>query len=196
MLPDFPEEKLRLQELVIKRMEAVTARRMHVFGSAPASILFEGIRYRLVRDDGSVDCNDLRSVEASITVDFDEAESLSIPELCAKADQAALSIADQQMKLVIESLDQAIEQSGNVLNHKGVTPDAFLEMLDRIEFSFDEMGNPHLPSLMSGPSVAPKIEAMLREIENSPTLTKRYDSIIDQQRERWRVRESNRKLVG
>ena len=61
---------------------------------------------------------------------------------------------------------------------------------------FDEAGNPQGVAFVVNPKVMPSIADALSQALADPDNERRYKAIINRKREEFRVRESNRKLVG
>jgi len=94
-------------------------------------------------------------------------------------------------KLVIDTMIEATEKTGNTLKHKGkLTPDDILEMYKMASISFDENGN-HRFVLMGGDECKEAIE----EFNTNPEYIQKYNEIIEKKRQEWNDSENNRKLV-
>ena len=76
-----------------------------------------------------------------------------------------------------------------------MTADMILEMLDRMELSFDDEGNWQPPRIIHGPALAATAAEVQKQLGVDRTLRARQDAIVNRQREEWRVREARRKLV-
>lgn len=200
MLPDYPREKSLIEEKIVrKRMRAMRDRSLGFFGEATAIEYFEGRQQLMIREDGSNDASEFQTVEDGWTLNLDEAENLTIQQLLEQVDKIATSLGDQQVKQILKTVDESVERVGNVVKH-GKTEegylDGFFRSLATIHIDFNPDGTPRLPTILAGTEATQKLGKVGKIIEEDPALQEKYDQIIAKQRERWRVRESNRKLVG
>ena len=75
-------------------------------------------------------------------------------------------MAEQQVKMMFRSVSAACDQSGNVVNAgKRPLADAFVEMLEKIEFGVDRNGEVSMPSLYVPPDTG---DRMIGELEDQP----------------------------
>lgn len=194
MLPDFPSVKGQLLKLLMKRVRART-RSLSMPGRT--HILHEGDGARIVRPDGSVQVTDLKKLEETIVVKFDEIRAMSLEDIVAKVDAMAESMSRQQFEIAFAEIERAVSEVGNVVKGRGgFTAEGFLDMLSKIWMDFDEAGNPRLPSLYMNPVHENAVNAEKARIEAEPELRKRFEEIIAHKREEWRDREAGRVLVG
>ena len=91
-------------------------------------------------------------------------------------------------------MNETIEAIGNVTEGGGRALDAevLLDTYRMIEMSFDDDGRVNMPDLISGNPAASETVARIHEDEQFIT---ELNALIDQKREEWLARESNRKLV-
>lgn len=199
MLPDFPDEKELCRELVRKRMKSTKDERMHLFGQSDGIACFEGDKFEIRRADGTCDVSEFQRIEVGREWNIEEIESLTIDALVKDADDMAREFGTQQMKHIIETIDDACERVGHVFKHgkdEGGYLEGFFNSLETVHIDFRDDGSPIVPWIMAGSEAAEKLNRVLEMIDEDPTLKRRYDEIMEQQREKWRARESNRKLVG
>jgi hypothetical protein len=80
--------------------------------------------------------------------------------------EIATSMADQQVKNLFQSVSRVCDQSGNVVDAvERSIADAFMEMIEKIEFGVDANGEVSLPSIYVGPDMADRI---LKELQDQP----------------------------
>jgi hypothetical protein len=160
-------------------------------------VLHEGDGSKLIRQDGSVELIDLKHIEETMVVRFDEIRSMSLKDVVAKVDAMAESMARQQFEIAFAEIDRAVHEVGNVVEGRGgFTAESILDMLSKISMDFDADGKPHLPSLYCNPVHEGAIETAMKRIETEPGLRKRFDDIVARKHEEWRDREACRNLVG
>lgn len=119
--------------------------------------------------------------------------------LCDTAALAAQmdSAADQQLSVVMphffEVLRRTSEAAGTAIDAGGkpFSFETWLEMLERIDFDFDDQGNPDLPTLIMHPDQAKQLQAL-----PPPTVEelRALADLIDRKRGEHHARKRHRKL--
>jgi hypothetical protein len=196
LLPDYPNLKARLMELVSERMRRVESGHAGVFDLGEEKMIQEGQRSTLHREDGTIQDVEIKAIRVSQTldVDFQSLETLKVSDIFALFDRLALAAAQAKAKHAFEVFSKEIEKVGNVESSKNPMHEKLLSSLQMMEFDFVG-GQPILPSFVVNPNTAPLIAEALKLIHESPELMRRYTAIIDQKREQFRDREAARKLV-
>jgi hypothetical protein len=136
-------------------------------------------------------------IESEFEVKFDEVPTLTLIDILRSLDEVAQKIADQMAKHAYSSISEAAERVGNVVKAAGkITPEVILELFDKIEIEFDDNGNPEFPSIHIHPDVAETLKEALAQLQEIPENRQRFEAILAIKKEKRRVREANRKLVG
>lgn len=171
MLPDYPELKRRIKARIVQRLRRVQQRTGGPLAQMRPVRMAEGSRAILVREDGSVDTMSPVTIEAKTSISTKELSSLDPATVLAKLDEMAKEMETKKQKLFYAKLDRAANAVGNVVNAKGgITADAIIEMVERMQIDFDTAGNPELPTIHAGPAAAEKLEAALRQLETDAGL--------------------------
>ena len=198
MLPDFLKIKEKLQKKIDTEMKRANRWHLGPLAKIPESMVHEGNRIVLIRADGSVEEQTPETAIADIEVKSEEVEEMTAEEILNKVDKAAENIAEQQARTFYKQIDKLAEEVGNVVSSGGkpFSIDLHFEMLEKIDMDFDEAGNPQGVAFVASPKVMPSIADALSQALSNPDNERRYKAIINRKREEFRVRESNRKLVG
>jgi len=198
MLPDYPYLKEKLHKLFISQIKAAHSRYMIPFSDSPKTFIHEGNKIILVREDGSIEDLEIKETKSNIEINLKKVETMPFDTMLIKADTIAQEMAMQQSKVVFEELDKGIKKVGNFIDAKGkpFSIDLYFQMLEKMLLDFNEDGNPNLPTIIAGEKAFKSISEVLSKSDIDPTYIKTFDEIISRKREEWRVRESNRKLVG
>lgn len=195
MLPDFPELKRKLWVLREARMQKLKREHNRSLSQATVFDVEEGHRVMGIDNEGSRSEVPIESHTSEITLTFEEFETLTQDEIEEKFNAAAQEIANQAERQMIAILDRAAESSGNVIKQTGpFSHKAHLDALEKVDLSFDEMGNPDIPTIWCHPEMREKMLAV-SAVPMSREEEQRRRSIIDKKREEWRDRENRRKLV-
>lgn len=199
MLPDYPEIKEKIANLLSDRLRRSMAEKLGFLGQIPKSIIQEGNRHVLIRDDGTTQETPYQKVSSSISITHDEMHSMETNVLFDKIDSAASELASQQAMMTFKTIDNEVSQAGNSVDANGApfTAELFLNGLEKIQLDFDWVTQrPMLPSLVAHPSNMEKMKLELSRLDEDPTCRSRFESIIAKKKDEWIARESNRKLVG
>ena len=142
MLPDFIKVKDKLQKLHAYIMEQNLSFHMRPFDHVPTSIIFEGNKTVVIREDGSVEQENLVENRVEIRVDLAEVEEMTPEMVLDRINCAAIEMAGKMKKSVYEQIEKSAEEVGNVLSAEGkpFSIDMYFEMLEKIEIDFDEAG--------------------------------------------------------
>jgi len=197
MLPDYPKVKKELEKayfLIFKKL---------VEGYTPDPFfrqvqVFEGGKTAIVREDGTKDETNPFQVESLFTISTKEIPNLKIDEILKRIDETAMQLSSERQKRLYQSLSDQLERAGRMMDGEGrsISAEVILEALDNVMITFDEGGNPQIPTLVIHPDLADKAKAADEEFKKSPELRERYDQIISKKREEWNAREASRRLVG
>jgi hypothetical protein len=197
MLPDYPKTKQRLVEEFTLRMKRVQQAHLGLFGTAPTTVLQEGARHVLIREDGSKDDTPPKLTEANAHLEFDlrEAEKLEFSAILKLLDELAVGMAREKAKLWFQRIDEAVRKVGNVADPAKKGVEMYFDMLEKRLLFFDEYGNLAPTQMLGSEETLEKVRAIEREIQETPELRRRYEAMIDRKREEYRDREIARNLV-
>ena len=123
-----------------------------------------------------------------------EIEEMTHERILDKIDTVAREMAKQIAKSGYEVIDKAAQEVGNVTSadSEPLSIDLLLEGLEKMHLSFDEDGQLSGLRLVAHPKMSSVLEKIYSELESHP----RYQELMERKREKERVRENNRELVG
>jgi len=197
MIPDFPLEKQKLEKLWNHYLEVKHQELLGFLSEIPTYQHHEGHRWQINRQDGSQHESEYQELEAGFSVSFDEVPDLTPEKIRQKLDQVAEEMARQMTQGVLSTIEQAVDAAGNKINAGGkpLSPELFLEILERLELSFDEQGNWLPPTMIVPPDFSAARKEEIKAWESDPVFRAKQEEIVIRQREEWRAREACRKLV-
>ena len=171
---------------------------MGPLADVPVSMIFEGNRTVVIREDGSYEERNLEEITAELQVKFEEVEKMPHEMVLDKINGVTEEIAGKVKKSFYEGLRKLADETGNVVSADGepFSIDLFFEVLEKIDIDFDEAGNPKGLRFVAHPKMSSSIAKVFSQAEADPENNRRYKEIMERKREEWRARESNRKLVG
>ena len=194
MFPDFLKTKEKLQKRLDYEMQQAHLTHMGPLADVPKSMIFEGDKHIVVREDNSIDEGSLENTRVKLEVKFDEVEKMNHEMVLDKINQAAKEMAGKTKRLAFEQIKKSVEEAGNVgsTGGKPLSVNSLFEVLEKIDRDFDEAGNPNELSVVAHTERLSSISRVISQAEADP----RYQAIMERKKEEWRARESNRKLVG
>lgn len=197
MIPDFPVEKQKLAKLWNQYLDLKRQALLGFLNQMPAYQHHEGSHWRLTREDNSFNDSEYQEISAGFTINLEEVPELTPEKIREKLDLVADEVARQISQHMIGMIAQATDAVGNTIDANGnpFSPELFLEMLERLQLSFDEDGTWIPPTMIVAPGFWEANKDRLATFENDPELDARQTEIINRKREEWRDREACRKLV-
>jgi hypothetical protein len=198
MLPDFPDLKESAERELMRHVERRVPEIAPLLAKVGRFTVHEGALGRLQRADHSVGEIGFDQVEFEFALTRDEMRSSDPAALLQKLEQLATEFAERQSHMLFARVNEAVEQTGNVLALKGgeLTPDHLLEMVRRMDLTFDESTG----QLSDGfsfviPAGNHALRQKLAEWDKDPDVRARWEAMLAQKREEWRDREARRTLV-
>ena len=91
-----------------------------------------------------------------------------------------------------KNISEITDATGRTVNAKGqpLTVDLILDLLEKVEFGFDDDGNPQYPTLVLPPAAIER----LKKLEFTPEQEKRRQQIIEEKRARFNASKRTRRL--
>jgi hypothetical protein len=197
MLPDYLALKRDLAARLVRETSAA-AHGAALLNEIAQSTLHEGDRWEILRADGSRSTTSFGNpIETKVVIGIEDARKHGPQASLRAVHDMSTELAEKMTKRMFETIGEAVEQVGNVIDAKGqpFSADLFIEMLEKIELSFDDAGNWQPPTITLHPETAEKVIPKLKESENDPAIKARMDAIIERKRGEWRAREARRTLV-
>jgi hypothetical protein len=196
MLPDYPESKEKLHKLLMRAFTKTP--NQGLLSQIPKRRFFEGNKTGIAREDGSVDVSRFMTFKSEMKLNVKALEGARTEDVARMVQQRADQMHFQQTKAMFEKVEQVVSSVGNSVNLGGnpLTPEAFIQLFERIRTEFDDEGKPYMPSIVCGKEGFEIFKKVLDQIEADPALRKSVDEMISKKRSDWHDRESRRKLVG
>ena len=198
MLPDFPAVRNEMDDVLTRFLRARVMHHEGIVSEIAQHTIHEGSRNSIIRPDGKEDETEMVQLEEEMKLKWKDLATLDLAGAAAQLDKVAAGIAAQKSKHFFETLGQAAEKVGNVVDGKGrpLSPDVILEVLSTIQIDFDELGNPSNLNIVIPPSQQERAADIAKQFTEDNSLRRRYDRVIEQKKEEWRAREATRILVG
>ena len=107
-----------------------------------------------------------------------------------------VDISESQRKSLarqfFKNLSEITDATGRSVNAKGqpLTVDLILDLIEKVEFGFDDDGNPQYPTLVLPPAAIER----LKHLKFTPEQEKRREQIIEEKRARFNASKRTRRL--
>lgn len=196
MLPDFSETK-RLFSRFFRTYMRQRIREVSPYSVMQTRYLHEGRAMKITRADQSESTSGMEQLSAQLEIKFDEIKDLTLQKAIDKYNALILDIVQKQTHFIRERMSSEIPES-QTLDVKGRRIDAqlIIDMLEKMQIEFYPDGTPH-EIFVDGPLfTSDRMAAVDKEFESNPELKRKFDEMIEQKKEEWRARETDRKLVG
>jgi hypothetical protein len=197
MLPDFPALKAKLGKRLYLLFRAKAAASIPLLAQIQVVALREGNRCSYETEDAEIkDCSP-KETKVEFEIPDPSNPAYDLQELVNNIEDAAVEMSRKQMKMMFTVVGEATESVGNVLDAKNqpISAEMILQMWETMQIDFDDEGKPILPKLVFHPKQEERVKEQYGRIDSEPELRKRRDEILSRQKEAWRDRESDRKLV-
>ena len=194
MLPDFLKTKEKLKRMIDAERKKAQLQHMGPFADVPQSKIFEGNKVVFISEDGSCEEVKMEKAEVKIEIKWEEIEEMTHERVLDKIDTLARDMAKKIAKSLYELMSEAAEEAGNVasLGGKSISVDLLLEEIEKMHLSFDEEGQPSGLTFVANPKLSPSLDKAISQLMTD----QRYQTLMEEKRKEWHVRESRRKLVG
>lgn len=167
-----------------------------------AHTFYHGGGWTQRRSDGSEMRTEVEAHSAETLLKFDDVvggKLSAIPELIQSI---VGQMEDQFMRTLYARISEGVKEVGNVVDAKGkTTPEAYLEMLRKIEFGVNRKGEVTRPEIHVHPETAPKLIKALEEagpefqVEVDRLMTAKEGEALAREKER-KARFKNRDAKG
>jgi len=134
----------------------------------------------------------IREVSTEVVYKYDEIINFDLESFCNELYKMVIDRIGQLQRMMYDEISSATELTGNKVDVQGskFDPELLLQMLEKIEISFDENGDPILPQL----HVAPDTFKKIKKLDYTPEQEKRHLEIIEKKKKLWYAKKRYRKL--
>ena len=198
-LPKLKEVKTIVEKSVSKRFSSVMRNEMRPFNESPNIIQHEGktLIHNTLDNQASKKVMKYKLAQVDYKLEYAKLSNMSAEEILEVIDEKAKDMGGQMAKHQFEVLNQTIKATGNSINAGGkkLTPDLFLESMNKISISFDKDGSPKLPTIVISPKSADEWKRIMDEAESDPEHKAKFEAIMKKKKEEYDAEQASRKLV-
>lgn len=153
---------------------------------------------RVVRADGSVGEDNLKSASSEVSLILGELHAMSGWNGLVCSIRWRLKWLNRCLKSIcLPHSAKTLDEVGQVVDAGGKPLDAELifRAIESVQIDFDDDGNHHNFSIVVGPELYPRLQEELQKIADDPVLKRRHDELMDRKWMEWRDRKAARKLL-
>ena len=167
-----------------------------IFSDVRVRPIKEGTQTAIRRPGGKLDDTKMHKLEVAETIPMSAVETWTDQQVVEHYQKMGRRMGEKQVRATYEDLNKVTQETGNVIDAKGtLTADVFFAAIEKIWIEFDSDGKPRLPTMVIHPHQAEDWKKLGELMYADPANAQRMDDIIRRKKERWRERESSRKLV-
>tara|TARA_R110002153_G_scaffold205443_1_gene358184 strand:- start:539 stop:1126 length:588 start_codon:yes stop_codon:yes gene_type:complete len=195
VLPDFVHIKSEYAKQAMRKAMAISLAKHQVISKLSGTIQHEGSEVELVDIEGNVTLDHYKRLESLQTIDHAKLPTMDLGDWVAFYTKIYDEIHSQQVKRIIEVLDESTAASGNVLhgNNQGLTEDLFLKMLDMVHLDFDNPDPLKDFVIITSPEGAKRVP---KDLETNPEFERKQTEILCRKREQWRLESIDKRLAN
>ena len=190
----FPELEEKLNRLIEQYLNNVISGSSPLLNNITRFHCFEGNKSLIRRPSGEEEETEKRYSSGGTELPVEKILYGNIEDIFEHYKQAAVAMAYEQEKFLLESIEITVQNTGNVVDAKGqpLSPEIILQIMEKVEINFTEDGKSMTSSFACSPILREKLQPLLDDLKK----TKEYKELIERKRSEWRDREANRTLVG
>jgi hypothetical protein len=193
VLPLYPRLKESLESLFLDMAIAASRQELGPFNESPRFIQHEGTSHSYNTMDGQERQTEYQDMSVEELLSSSDIANMSLADALRLAVKTGRQLGVQQARYHYGMLNQIIEEAGNTVSGP-LTLDTFFETIERIFITFDDYGNPHMPTMVAHPNMTPRVQELERALETEEAKA-RLAEIMDRKREQWDEEQDRRKLV-
>ena len=198
-LPKYKEVKGIVEKTISNRFQAVVKNQLAPFDDSPNIIQHEGKKlvHNTADDQNSLKDIDYKKAMVEHKIHITELADLTLEDIISEIDEKAKDLGAQIARHHLKVIGEAAEEVGNVVNasNKKLSPDLFLETLSKMSISFDQDGNPNLPTMIISQKMSEEWRRVAAEADADPEHKAKFDALIKQKKEEYDAEQASRQLV-
>jgi hypothetical protein len=145
---------------------------------------------------GEIENIDFKKESVEMTSSAEPGRGKSLKDILAVMAKGGADMGAKLQDNIVKGVEAATEKVGNVVTIKNgvITPEAFLEMMEKVEIDFDESGQSQ-SSWFLPPETAAELEKNYQTWQQDPRLKAKLAEVERKKKEQFRARETNRRLA-
>ena len=196
MLPRFPQSQKTLdtayQKKIFEARALIIPHAVH-----PRTLpIAEGKESNFQQIDGAIRPVEFKNQIASANFEVKDGKGMTREQFLFNANQLGEQLGEAMLRLVLGTIYEAADQSGNIINLNGgeFSKDDFLKIIEGTPHGFDRNGESTNVLLVS-PKIGDLLKAKEAEWSKDSVFVERVNVIKRKKREEFDEREARRRLV-
>ncbi len=196
-LPQYPQLKTELERWFLEILKHSARQQLGPFNQSPRFVQHEGTTHSYNTVQGDERITDYQDMGVEIVLTLSDIPGMALEDVLRLVIEKGAELGAAESKFHFQRLNDIVEEAGNVVDGKGkpITFDLWLESLEKLYVSFDDYGNPRMPTLVVAPDMKQRVEDMVREAAADEGARARFQKVMEQKRKEWDEEQDRRKLV-
>ncbi len=196
MLPQFPKTQKLIDELANEAMFDAMYEAGPLLLEIQSYQQNEGRKGSFQIDSGEIEQIDFKKTSVEMSSPAKPGQGESLNEILAMTARGGAEMGRKMQDTILQSVEAATEKVGNVIQIRNneITPEAFLETMEKVEIDFDEDGRSR-SSWFLPPAMAAEFHKNYETWQQDPILRAKLAALEEKKKEQFRARETSRRLA-
>lgn len=145
---------------------------------------------------GEIEKIDFKKASVNMVSPTKPGRGESLKDLLALLAKGGADMGAKMQQSIVSGVEAATEKVGNVITIKNgvITPEAFFEMMEKVEIDFDEQGQSQ-SSWFLPPETAAELHKNYQTWQQDPQLKAKLAELERKKKDQFRAREATRRLA-
>jgi len=196
MLPQFTKTKALVDEMATEAMFDAMYRAGPLLLEIDSYQQREGRNASFQKTSGEIEKIDFKKASVEMVSPTKPGRGESLEDLLAVLVRGGTDMGAKIQQSIVCGIEAATEKVGNVITIKNgvITPEAFFEMMEKVEIDFDEHGQSR-SSWFLPPDMAADLYKSYQTWQQDPQLKAKLAELERKKKDQFRAREATRRLA-
>lgn len=196
MLPQFPKAQKLIEEFANEAMFDAMYEAGPLLLEIRSHQQHEGKDGSFQTNSGQIEQIDFRKTSVAMTSPVKQGRGETLEEILKVMTKGGSDMGRKIQDTILQGVEAATENVGNVIQIRNneITPEAFLEMMEKVEIDFDEDGRSR-SSWFLPQTIAAELHKSYEAWQEDPILRTKLAALEAKKKEEFRAREVTRRLA-
>lgn len=196
MLPQFPKAQKLVDELAHEAMFDAMYKAGPLLLEIGSYQQHEGTSGSFQMTTGEIEDIEFKRQSVKMVAQRTPGRGQSLDDLISVLARGGADMGSKMQGRILAGIEAVTEKTGNVITIKDgvITPEAFLEMLEKVEIDFDDDGQPRSSWHLS-PAMAEQLQKNFQAWQHDPEIKAKLENLDQKKKEEFRAREISRRLA-
>lgn len=196
MLPQFTKTKALIDEMANKAMFDAMYKAGPLLLEIGSYHQKEGREGSFQKTSGEIEKIDFKKASVELVSPTKPGCGEPLKDLLAVFAKGGADMGEKMQQSIMSGIEAATEKVGNVITIKNgiITPEAFFEMMEKVEIDFDEQGRSQSSWFLT-PEIGAELHKNYQTWQQDPLLKARLAELERKKKDQFRAREATRRLA-